>query len=128
MGKATQRRERRLAKDLRALLNRNSNHFIRVWNRYLKGWCGELVASARNLGRGEKGTSSQSMHDIMEKANRLLQMIGDEAERMVGAQTRQTLNHEYCKAVARATDHRIYLFDTDSVHRLMMSKPKKKRL
>lgn len=51
MSKATQRRERRLANDLQALLTRNSDHFVRVWNLYLKGWCGEVVARGRGMNR-----------------------------------------------------------------------------
>jgi len=127
MGKATQRRERRLAKDLQALSIRNPDHFVRVWNLYLMGWCRDVVACGRRLGRGEKEASSKSVNDIIEKAERLLEMIGAEAERMVGTRTRQTINHEYCRAVAMATDSRMYLFDTDSVYRMMMTKPKMKK-
>lgn len=122
MSKATQRRERRLANDLQALSTGNPAHFVRVWNLYLKGWCEEVVARGRCLNRGEEGSSLSSVYAVMEKAERLLQMIGAKAERLVGARTRQTLNHECCKAVAMATDPRMYLFETDSVYRMMATK------
>jgi len=37
MGRATQRRERRLAQDLKALAERNPSHFNRIWNLYVVG-------------------------------------------------------------------------------------------
>lgn len=122
MSKATQRRERRLANDLQALSTRNPAQFVRVWNLYLKGWCEEVVARGRGLNRGQEGSSLNSVFPVMEKAERLLQMVGAEAERLVGARTRQTLNHECCKAVAMVTDPRIYPFETDSVYRMMATK------
>lgn len=122
MGKATDRRERRLANDLKALASRNPAHFVRVWNLYLTGWCREVVARGRDLNHRQTGSSLRSVFDVTEKAERLLEMIGAEAERLVGAHTRQTLDHECCKAVAIATNRRMYLFETDSVYRLMMTK------
>jgi hypothetical protein len=89
-----------------------------VWDLYLKGWCEEVVARGRSLTSGQEG----SVYAVLEKAERLLQMIGAEAERLVGASTRQTLHHECSKAVAMATDPCLYLFETDSVYRMMATK------
>lgn len=122
MGNATQRRERHLAEDLQALSTRNPTHFIRVWNLYVKRWCEEVVARGRGLNRDETGFSLKSVYDVTEKAERLLKMIGAEAERLVGAHTRQILSHECSKVVAKVTDPRMYLLETDSVYRLMMTK------
>lgn len=122
MGKATQRRESRLASDLQRLAETNPRHFIEVWQRYLSGWCDEIVSRGRAVRRGVPGLSLQSVFDIHDKAERLLDAIGPDAERMVGAYTRDALGHEFAKAVAAATDSRIYLLDTDSVYRLMMTK------
>ena len=122
MSKATERREHRLARDLRALATRNPAKFVRGWNLYLKGLCEEVVARRRGLTRGKEGVSLSSVYWGFEKAQRLLAMIGAEAERLVGPCTRQVLDHECCKAVAAATDGHLYLFEEDSVYGLMMTK------
>ena len=44
MGKATQRRERRLADELRTLFCSNPRQFHRVWRAHLNGWCAEIIA------------------------------------------------------------------------------------
>ena len=125
MGKATQRRERRLANELQALFTRNPQRFADIWHHYLNGWCAEVEARARGVRCGRPKASFQAVYAIPEKAERLLEAIGPEAERLVGAQTRELLEHECAKAVAKATDIRIYTFETDTVHRLMMTRPMK---
>jgi hypothetical protein len=127
MSKATQRRERQLAKDLQALSIQNPKRFIDVWHCYLTGWCEEIVSRGRSLKRGAPRVSLRSVSAIREKAERLLSAIGSDAEHMVGERTREILGHECSKAIASATDPRIYLFDANIVHRLMMSRPKVKK-
>jgi len=122
MGKATQRRERRLAQDLQSLFTRNPDHFVRVWDLYLRGWCEEVAARARALKHGATESMLGSVFGVLEKAERLLRLIGADAEHLVGPRTRQILLHECCKAVAKATDPRIFLFENDSVYRLMETK------
>ena len=127
MGKATQRRERRFANELQRLSACNPQRFTEIWQHNLTGWCAEVEARGRGLRRGNPKASFQSLYAIPKKAERLLKAIGSEAECLVGTQTREVLEHECAKAVAKATDIRIYRFETDTVHRLMMNRPKVRR-
>lgn len=123
MGKATQRRERRLAKDLQSLCGRNPQRFQEVWDAHVTGWCEEIAMRGRQVRRGAPQTSLRSISAIRDKADRLLELIGPEAKHLVGARTRALLEHESAKAVAMASNTRLYLFDTDSVYRLMNTRP-----
>jgi hypothetical protein len=133
MGKATQRRERRLATELQTLSRSNPKQFQRVWYTHLNGWCAEIIARGRAVRRGqvlERGRDPVTLTDayaVLAKAERILQAMGPEAEARVGAEARAVLEHECAKAVARATESWIYRFDTDSVYRLMQNRPQQRR-
>lgn len=117
MGKTTHRRERRLVEDLRCLLTSNPLQFVQVWNLYLDGWCRDAAARGRRMSDRAFGKSEEPVFALAEKAERLLEGLGAEADRLVGARTRLVLNHACCKAVAGATDPLLYRFSQDSVLR-----------
>ena len=119
MGNTTQRRERRQAERLRDLFVRDPEQFDWVWNRYLTGWANEIVVRGRSLRAHESPDKDSDVLAILNKAERLLAAVGDAAERRVGHGTRQLLGHECCKAIAAATDSRLYLLTHDSVYRVM---------
>ncbi|MEW8054166.1 MAG: hypothetical protein AB2796_02530 [Candidatus Thiodiazotropha sp.] len=127
MGKATQRRERRLSKELQTLCCSNPRHFHRVWRTHLNGWCAEIVARGRDVRRGRPKATLTDAYTVLAKAERILQAMGPEAEGLVGTEARAVLEHECAKAVARATETWIYRFDTDSVYRMMQTRPQKRR-
>ena len=129
MGRATQRRERRLAQDLKALAERNPSHFNRIWNLYVVGWCEEIAARTRSLNsKHRKDTRGIAvLFDVSKKAERLLAMMGPTAERQVGTHTREILNHECCKAVEALTGTHLYYPDTDSIWRLLRGEPRRER-
>ena len=108
MRKTTLRRERRLAEDLQQLVSSEPAQFVGVWNQYLNGWCREAIARGHALVCGNAATKDALVLPILHKAERLLAALGEEAERLVGASTRELLTHECCKAVAGATDPRLY--------------------
>lgn len=115
MSKSTHRRERRLAEDLRPLVTSNPTQFLCVWNLYLNGWCREAIARGRALKDGTTASVGVAVLPILHKAERLLAALGADAEHLVGARTRELLTHECCKAIAGATDPRLYLLGRDSV-------------
>jgi hypothetical protein len=133
MGKTTQRRERRLAAELQTLSRSNLHQFHRVWYSHLNGWCAEIVACGREVRRerdlkqGRAPVTLTDAYAILAKAERVLEAMGPEAEALVGAEARAVLEHECAKAVARATESWIYRFDTDSVYRLMQTRPQRLR-
>jgi hypothetical protein len=123
MGKATHRRERRLADELRALFLSNPQRFHRVWRAHLNGWCAEIVACARDVQHGRAQATLADAYALLEKGERVLKAMGPEVEGQIGEEARAVLNHECAKAVAGATDVWLYRFETDSVHRLMQTRP-----
>lgn len=108
MGNASQRRERRLAGDLRQALAEDPVQFDRIWGRYLEGWCREVQVRGRALQRGTASAIKAAVFPVLEKAQRRLAMIGAEADVRVGSQTRLVLTHECCKAFAEVSDARLY--------------------
>ena len=127
MSKAIPRRERRLIEDLRQLITSKPTQFVRVWNLYLNGWCRDASARGRALKEGAAITAKPAVFAILHKAERLLSALGDEAQRLVGRRTREFLTHECCKAVAGATDHRLYALTHDSVYQVMQASGKSLR-
>ena len=127
MGKATQRRERRLAAELQTLSCSNPQQFQRVWRAHLNGWCAEIVARGRDVRRGRPKATLEDAYTVLAKAERILRAMGPEAERQIGTEARAVLEHECAKAVARATETWIYRFDTDSVYRMMQTRPQMRR-
>jgi hypothetical protein len=123
MGKATQRRERRLTDELRALFLSHPQRFHRVWRAHLNGWCTEIVARGRDVRRGRAKATLEDAYALLEKGDRVLKAMGLEVDGQVGAEARSVLKHECAKAVAGATDVWLYRFETDSVHRLMQTRP-----
>ena len=82
---------------------------------------------ALTLSRGRPPVTLEAAYAVLAKAERVLRAMGPEAEDRVGAEARAVLQHECAKAVERATNAWIYRFDTDTVHRLMQTRPQKRR-
>ena len=126
---ATQRREEKLAKELHSLAVGNPAHLKVTWGKLLNCWVLEAIRrgqrrqqepdSALKVAalRGEKFDPNsldpeRHVYGILEKAERLLarcsNQFGPEVEHLVGAETRELLNHNCAKAVALAVDPNMY--------------------
>jgi hypothetical protein len=117
--KATQRREEKLAKELRALAVSNPAHFKLIWKNLLDGWSLEAIRRGKRLQqddpeqkkvvlRGEKVDPDKYVYGILAKAERLLALCGAEVERLVGSKTRELLSHDCGKAFAMASESHLY--------------------
>ncbi len=121
MGNAVLRRERNLAKDLAKLAFSNPAKFKQEWAKLLQGWSFEVMRRSRALRSDNfSGYPALPIFAVLKKAERILSLCGDEAQRLVGTETRELLNHECCKGFARAVNHRLYwLVNADSNYQLM---------
>lgn len=126
--KATPRREEKLVKKLHSLAVSNPVHLKATWGRLLNCWILEAIRRGQKLQqehdpaqkkavlRGEKFDPEsldpeRHVYGILEKAERLLALcskLGPEVERLVGAETRDLLNHNCAKAIALAVDPNMY--------------------
>jgi hypothetical protein len=105
---ATLRREKKLVEQLCALVLKSSARFQCKWYELLRCWSLEAYSRGRRLQNGREGEENKLVFDILEKAKRLLAKCGPEAERLVGAKTRELLSHDCSKAVALAVDSNMY--------------------
>ena len=117
MGKATQRRERRLVRDLQELYQRDRAGFDRMWNNLMSAWAHDIMARGRRLRADFASQADTGVFSVLDKAERLIAAVGPEAEARVGHATRELLSHECCKAVAAAGDPNLYTLTCDSVYR-----------
>jgi len=121
MSKATERRERRLSERLAQLAHTNPYGFKKQWQQLLATWSAEAYRRGNCLCRDEVAASPQlPVFGVLEKAKRLLALCGEEAERLVGAVTRDFIKHDCAKAFAMAVDPQMYwLSKADRNHPLM---------
>jgi hypothetical protein len=109
---ATQRREEKLAKELLDLAISNPARFKHEWETMLCFWSMEAIRRGRILQKEPVSENSSCpqlpVFDILKKAERLLAMCGSEAEQLVGAKTRELLNHDCGKSFSKAVDQRMY--------------------
>lgn len=112
MSKATQRREKKLAQDLRNLAVINPARFVHEWDTMLRYWTLEAIRRGQLLQQepasGDTASPQLPVFGVLKKAERLLALCGPEAEQLVGARTRELLNHDCGKAFALAVDPNMY--------------------
>lgn len=121
MSKSTVRREQSLSKRLAQLARTNPSQFKQEWKKLLDAWSAEAFLRGNRL-RDEVATESGQLpvYGVLEKAQRLLALCGDEAERLVGTATRALLEHDCGKAFSQAVAPHMYrLTNVDSNYRLM---------
>jgi len=128
--------------ELQETYGRSTGHFVQQWDRLLAGWLAEIERRARIL-RAEPAAASEATRPmpavkdvdgpgpmelavlpILQKANRLLEMLGRKsalAEALVGPRTRELLTHECCKAIAGEADPRLYDLVYSRLHTVMQS-------
>ena len=112
MSKATQRRERKLANDLRQLAISNPERFKIEWETMLRYWTLEAIRRGKMLQQEPTPEQTESQQlpvfGVLKKAERLLALCGPEAENLVGPRTRELLNHDCGKSFALAVDPNMY--------------------
>lgn len=108
MSKATQRREEKLAKELRALAVSNPTHLKFTWKKLLEGWSLEAIRRGRLLQQDNLESYPLPVFDVLRKAERLLALCGPAVERLVGNKTRELLSHDCSKAFALAAEPHLY--------------------
>jgi len=101
------------AQDLKDMATSRPEKFRKVWQALLGQWAEEIQKRGRNLRFREHDVSSpEAVFGVLEQASQLLTLCGDNAERMVGARTREFLTDECSRAVALALSpqmHRLCL-------------------
>ena len=113
---ASQRRQSKLALELRRLHDEQPGEFARIWAVHMRGWLAEVRHRARahqNLIRTER---VPSIVGVFNRASQLARTAGVEQRANV-AETLVTLEHECCKAVAHVTDPRLYSFEECTTQR-----------
>jgi hypothetical protein len=105
---ATQRREEKLARELRALAVSSPKHLKFTWEKLLEGWSLEAIRRGRLHQQDNLKSHALPVFDVLSKAERLLALCGQEVERLVGTKTRELLSHDCSKAFALAVDPNMY--------------------
>jgi hypothetical protein len=108
MSNATQRRERKLAQDLRELATNNPERFKHEWRLMLDRWSLEAIRRGQLQRNGHEAARHLPVFDILAKAKRVIAMCGEDAERLVGATTRELLSHDCSKAFALGVEPGMY--------------------
>jgi hypothetical protein len=109
MSKATQRRERSLSKHLGQLACSNPTQFKKEWRKLLDAWSAEAFRRGNRLRDEEVAETGQlPVYGVLVKASRLLALCGEEADRLVGAATREFLEHDCGKAFSQAVEPHLY--------------------
>jgi hypothetical protein len=125
---ATQRRENKIANDLRQLAISNPARFQSEWETMLHYWTLEAIRRGKKLQQDpapeQTNVPQLPVFDILKKAERLLALCGPEGERLVGTKTRDLLSHDCGKAVALAVDPNMYRLSV-KLHKPKTSSAKK---
>lgn len=108
MNNATQRRERKLAEDLRNIATSNPERFKHEWRLMLDRWSTEAIRRGQMLRQGHAAARNLPVFDVLKKAKRVLALCGPDAERLVGAMTRELLSHDCSKAFAQGVEPGMY--------------------
>lgn len=108
MSNATQRRERKLAQELRNLATSNPERFKQEWKLMLDRWSTEAVRRGQMQRNGHSATRLLPVFDVLKKAQRVLTLCGPDAERLVGAMTSELLSHDCSKAFAHGVEPGMY--------------------
>lgn len=126
MSKSSQRRQRKLARYLRNLAEKNPRAFKVEWGKRLESWLDEIQIISRDCRRSHSDLSETKIFTVLDRANTLLGLCGDRAEALVGSHTRQILNEVCCRQFALAANpqlhrlgnsHRNYLLMKSGTHK-----------
>lgn len=104
----TERREAKLARELRALAVTSPNHLKFTWEKMLEAWSLEAFRRGRLTQLDNATSEVLPVFDVLCKAERLLTLCGHKVERLVGQRTRQLLSYDCSKAFALAVDPNMY--------------------
>jgi hypothetical protein len=121
MSNANERRESKLSKRLAQLARTNPFQFKQEWRKLLDAWSAEAYRRG-NLLRKENAEKSSALpvYGVLDKAKRLLDLCGEDAKQLVGAVTRDLLEHDCGKAFAQAVEPHLYwLVNADRNYHLM---------
>lgn len=102
MGKAQQRRARKLARYLQELARTNPERFQQEWEKRLQSWAEEAHARSRRMRDLHCEELETTVFRMVNIAEELLAQCGHEAQRLVGAQTRRFLLEECTRAFSLA--------------------------
>lgn len=123
MSRNTRRREQYEAQRLQQLATAFPEQFKREWERKLQAWAMEVIA--RGVAASREDTQPEDrlpIFGVLEKAERLLGLCGENSRRLVGLETREVLANECCRVFARLAGPHLYrLANHDSNYRLMRS-------
>jgi hypothetical protein len=84
MGKATERRERKLAKEFDNLATNNPVEFQITFKQHLEAWSYEAIKRSRSQYRSENKTQCLRVFEVLEKAKRIVSLCGDEVKKSIG--------------------------------------------
>lgn len=123
MSRNTHRREKYEAERLQELAVSHPEQFKHEWQRKLQAWAMEAIA--RGAAAADETTPAEErlpIFGVLEKAERLLALCGEEARQLVGCETRAVLENECCQVFARLAGTHLYrLANHGSNHQLMKS-------
>lgn len=102
MGKAQQRRARKLARYLQELARTNPERFQQEWAKRLQSWAEEAHARGRRMRDSDCHELETTVFRMVNIAEELLAQCGPEAQRLVGVQTRRFLLEECARAFSLA--------------------------
>lgn len=100
--KEAKRNDRKRAKQLRDLADRDLAAFELAWNKRLNSYAQAIRREAGVL-RTHDGYPAQSVFDLIERAVALLESVGEDIAEKYGKQTRDFLTHTAIKAFAMNT-------------------------
>lgn len=109
MGRAAAKRRRHRRRDLAQLAARDPEEFAGQWARRLDSWsnAGMLRRHAGRLVEAD-GDRTASVFVVVDRVMRELAAISDRALELQGEATLQYMTEACCKAVAQASDARLY--------------------
>lgn len=123
MSRNTDRREKYEAERLQHLASQNPEQFRREWERKLQAWAMEAASRGRAAAGGTTPAKDRErIFELLEKAERLLDLCGDQVRRVVVGETRLVLGNECCRIFSRLAGIQTYkLGNAESNYRLMKS-------
>lgn len=130
MSRNTRRREKYEAEKLRQMAERNPAQFRAMWQRRLYAWALEAIRRGVEAADEESTTPAEErlpVFGVLEKAERLLALCGEDARRLVGCETREVLENECCKVIARIGEAHLYRLHKSSYPDMRRRKPQSRR-
>lgn len=84
MGKTTERRERKLAREFDNLATNNPAEFQATFKQHIDAWSYEAIKRGRSQYGSENKTQSLRVFEVLEKAERIISLCGDEVKKSIG--------------------------------------------